>query len=267
MHAHVAVERQKNSSSPPAFQGKFIRIHFNVQGKLAGCDIETYLLEKSRITFQQEVRRVKSSFLPVLIKLTVLFQVERSYHIFYQMMQKAVPDLKKVCHLSDDIYDYHYVSQGKTSVPSIDDNEDLEFTHDAFSILHFSEEETFNIYKCVAAVMHMGELKFKQKGREEQCEPDDPDRAAKVGDLLGCDPEAMMKAYCKPKIRVGTEWVTKGQNIDQSTQSVAGIARGVYDRYEETFLACPAKQCNCPYESGSSASWWRSATSPWSTPP
>ena len=51
-----------------------------------------------------------------------------------------------------------------------------------------------------------------------------------MGDLLGVDPEAMMRAYCKPKIRVGTEWVTKGQNIDQSTQSVAGIARGVYDR-------------------------------------
>lgn len=202
-----------------------------MKGKLAGCDIETYLLEKSRITFQQEV--------------------ERSYHIFYQLMQKAVPDLKKTCHLSDDIYDYHYVSQGKTSVPSIDDNEDLEFTHDAFGILHFTEEETFNIYKCVAAVMHMGELvhllkslhfkahkthlnillqKFKQKGREEQCEPDNPDRSAKVGDLLGVDAELMMKAYCKPKIRVGTEWVTKGQNIDQSTQSVAGIARGLYDR-------------------------------------
>ena len=99
---------------------------------------ETYLLEKSRITFQQEV--------------------ERSYHIFYQMMQKAVPDLKAKCLLSNDIYDYHYVSQGKTSVPSIDDNEDLEFTHEAFNILHFTEEETYNIYKCVSAVMNMGEL-------------------------------------------------------------------------------------------------------------
>lgn len=121
-----------------SFQGKFIRIHFNTQGKLAGCDIETYLLEKSRITFQQDV--------------------ERSYHIFYQLMQQAVPDLKEKCRLSNDIYDYHYVSQGKTSVPSIDDNEDLEFTHDAFNILHFTEEETFNIYKIVSAVMNMGEL-------------------------------------------------------------------------------------------------------------
>ena len=30
--------------------------------------------------------------------------------------------------------------------------------------------------------------------------------------------------------KVGTEWVTKGQNIDQSYQSVAGIARGLYGR-------------------------------------
>ena len=138
-----------NSVTFPAFtifcftQGKFIRIYFNNAGKLAGCDIETYLLEKSRITFQQEI--------------------ERSYHIFYQIFQKSVPELKKKCHLSEDIYDYHYVSQGKTTVPSIDDNEDLEFTHDAFHILHFSEEETWNIYKIVACVMHMGELVILNK--------------------------------------------------------------------------------------------------------
>ena len=46
----------------------------SVQGKLSGCDIKSYLFEKSRITQQQEV--------------------ERSYHIFYQMLQPAVPELK-----------------------------------------------------------------------------------------------------------------------------------------------------------------------------
>lgn len=29
-----------------------------------------------------------------------------------------------------------------------------------------------NVYKLTAAVMHFGELKFKQRGREEQAEPD-----------------------------------------------------------------------------------------------
>ena len=71
--------------------------------------------------------------------------------------------MKKKCLLSEDIYDYHYVSQGKTTVPSIDDNEDLEFTHDAFNILHFSDEETWNIYKIVSCVMHMGEMVMRIK--------------------------------------------------------------------------------------------------------
>ena len=37
--------------------------------------------------------------------------------------------------MSEDIYDYIYVSQGKTKVDSIDDNEELEYTEDAFNVL------------------------------------------------------------------------------------------------------------------------------------
>ena len=55
-------------------------------------------------------------------------------------------------------------------------------------------------------------------------------QAKKVASLLGTQAELMMKAFCKPKIKVGTEWVTKGQNSDQSYQSVAGIARSLYGR-------------------------------------
>ncbi|CAF1687656.1 unnamed protein product, partial [Adineta ricciae] len=32
--------------------GKFIRIHFGSSGKIAGADIEVYLLEKARVIFQ-----------------------------------------------------------------------------------------------------------------------------------------------------------------------------------------------------------------------
>merc|ERR1719483_927983 len=76
----------------------------------------------------------------------------------------------------------------------------------------------------------MGEMKFKQKGRDEQCEPDAMDVAGKVANCLGVDGEAMMKAFCKPRIKVGTEWVTKGQNIEQAMNAVGGIARAIYHR-------------------------------------
>merc|ERR550519_878905 len=42
-----------------------------------------------------------------------------------------------------------------------------------------------------------------------------------------------MTAFVKPKIKVGTEWVTKGQNMDQASNAVGGIARAIYHR---TFL-------------------------------
>lgn len=42
----------------------------------------------------------------------------------------------------------------------------------AFDVLGFTQEEKNDIYKITAAVMHMGCMKFKQRGREEQAEAD-----------------------------------------------------------------------------------------------
>ena len=205
-YGNAKTSRNDNSSR----FGKFIRIHFTTSGKLCGCDIESYLLEKSRITQQQEV--------------------ERSYHIFYQLLQPFVDDLKAKCNLTDDIYDYTYVSQGKTTVSSIDDNEELEYTHSAFDIIGFSQDEKWNCYYITAAVMSFGEVHFKQKGRDDQAEVDDMGFPNKIGELLGVNTDEMMKGFCKPKIKVGTEWVTKGQTCQQSTNAVGGIARSCYDR-------------------------------------
>merc|ERR1711913_82696 len=205
-YGNAKTSRNDNSSR----FGKFIRIHFNGAGKLAGCDIESYLLEKSRITQQQEVGR--------------------SYHIFYQLLQPHVPTMKAKCCLSDDIYDYTYVSQGKTTVASIDDNEELEMTDAAFDIIGFTHEEKWDCFKLTAGIMTCGGVIFIQKGRDDQAEPGDLDFPKKVAELFGVDTNAMLKAFCKPKIKVGTEWVTKGQTVEQATNAVGGIARAVFDR-------------------------------------
>ena len=42
----------------------------------------------------------------------------------------------------------------------------------AIDILGFTAEEKIAIYKLTGAVMHHGNMKFKQKQREEQGEPD-----------------------------------------------------------------------------------------------
>merc|ERR1719461_1023983 len=78
--------------------------------------------------------------------------------------------------------------------------------------------------------MTCGEVKFKQKGRDDQAEPDDMSYPNKVAELFGVNCDAMLKAFCKPKIKVGTEWVTKGQTCEQAQSAVGGIARAIFDR-------------------------------------
>merc|ERR1719460_212071 len=207
--------------------GKFIRIHFNSSGKLSGADMVVYLLEKSRLTYQQPL--------------------ERCYHAFYNLMSDQVPDLKTKCLLTDDIKDYWFVSQGKLTVPSIDDTEDMQFADEAFDILGFSNTMKYEVFKNTACMMHMGNMTkdFVPVGKEEQAEIKDPANCEKVAELAGIDCEWMVTYFCKPKLKVGTEWVNKGSTCNNAANSVAGIARAIYERtFRITVDKCNETLCD-----------------------
>uniref|UniRef100_A0A3P9K0W8 Myosin heavy chain, fast skeletal muscle n=1 Tax=Oryzias latipes TaxID=8090 RepID=A0A3P9K0W8_ORYLA len=163
--------------------GKFIRIHFGSSGKLASADIETYLLEKSRVTFQ--------------------LSAERSYHIFYQLMTGHKPELL-------------------AWVKSL--------SRTAIDILGFTAEEKLGIYKLTGAVIHHGNMKFKQKQREEQAEPDGTEVADKIAYLMGMNSADMLKALCYPRVKVGNEMVTKGQTVPQVNNAVSALCKSVYEK-------------------------------------
>merc|ERR1719334_3006810 len=150
--------------------------------------------------------------------------------------------------LSNDIYDYKWQSKGKVTVASIDDKEDMEFAHIAFETLLFTAEERENIYKITATTMHLANMKFKQRGREEQAEPDEEFLGVGqiVAELCGVDTETMLTNYCKPKIKVGAELLVKGQTVEKATDSVGAMAKGMFDRLF-TYLV---KKCNETLETG-----------------
>ncbi|XP_062401319.1 myosin heavy chain, fast skeletal muscle-like [Sardina pilchardus] len=190
--------------------GKFIRIHFGTSGKLASADIETYLLEKSRVTFQ--------------------LSAERSYHIFYQLCTGHKAELIEALLITTNPYDFPMVSRGEISVKSINDVEELIATDTAIDILGFTAEEKMGIYKLTGAVMHHGNMKFKQKQREEQAEPDGTEVADKIAYLLGLNSADMLKALCYPRVKVGNEYVTKGQTVPQVNNAVSALCKSVYEK-------------------------------------
>nr|XP_035130060.2 myosin-15 [Callithrix jacchus] len=189
--------------------GKFIRMHFGARGMLSSVDIDIYLLEKSRVIFQQPG--------------------ERNYHIFYQILsgQKELRDMLLV---SADPSDFHVCSCGVVAVESLDDAEELLATEQAMDILGFLPDEKYGCYKLTGAIMHFGNMKFKQKPGEEQLEADGTENADKAAFLMGINSSELIKGLIHPRIKVGNEYVTRSQTIEQVTCTVGALSKSMYER-------------------------------------
>ena len=54
---------------------------------------------------------------------------------------------------------------------------------------------------------------------------------------MGVNANDLLKALLRPKVKVGNEFVTKGQNKDQVCFSVAALAKALYDRMFKWLVA------------------------------
>ena len=161
--------------------GKFIRVWFNNMGRMAGGDIEVYLLEKSRVTYQSPC--------------------ERGYHIFYFLITHCV-DLHETCLLSDNIFDYPSCCLGKVKVESIDDTEEMQIMDEAFDILGFSPVEKMDVYRVSALCMQLSKLEFQGMG--EVASPKSLDAGVTLNGLCAWSEsdEGIYDAFINPKYKV-----------------------------------------------------------------
>jgi len=190
--------------------GKFIRAHFSNTGKLAGADIESYLLEKNRVTFQ--------------------LAAERNYHIFYQLLYATTDELlAELCLPSRLACDYQYLVLGVPDVNGIDDHEEYGLTENAIIVLGFTPEERVQMFKLTAALLHISNMKMKNN-RSEQAEILDNIEPERVAHLLGMTASAYSKSLIKPRVKVGTEFVNKGQSLEQVNFAVNAMSKMLYER-------------------------------------
>ncbi|XP_036059323.1 myosin-15 [Onychomys torridus] len=196
--------------------GKLIRMHFGASGTLSSVDIQIYFLEKSRVVYQQTG--------------------ERNYHIFYQILS-GKQELQDMLLVSTNPSDFHICSCGVVAVESLDDAGEFLTTEKAIDILGFLPHEKFGCYKIIGAIMHIGNLKFRQNPREEQLEADGTENADKAAFLMGVNSSELVKGLIYPRIKVGNEYVTRSQNVQQVTYAVGALSKSIYERMFKWLVA------------------------------
>merc|ERR1719443_2100362 len=189
--------------------GKFIRINFDASGYIAGANIETYLLEKARI-----IRQAGD---------------ERSFHIFYQLLMGASKEYKSQL-LLDDAKNYTFMTKGGVRVPAIDDVEEFSATQNAMRVMGIAEEDVSSICKVISSTLLFGNMAFKQERNSDQAILPDDTVAQKVAHLLGINVNEMIKAFLRPRIKVGRDYVTKAQTKEQVEFAIEAIGKATYER-------------------------------------
>lgn len=189
--------------------GKFIRINFDASGFIAGANIESYLLEKSRA-----VRQAPN---------------ERCFHIFYQVLN-GLDKKSKADMLFQDAGSYTYLSNGNLPVSGWDDAADLQDSLTCMRDMGIPEDDINALFRVVSAVLQFGNMAFKQERSSEQAIMPSNEVAQKVCHLLGIPVTEFSKAVLRPRVKVGRDYVQKAQTKAQAEFAVEAVSKSLYER-------------------------------------
>ncbi|KAJ3082640.1 hypothetical protein HDU99_002055 [Rhizoclosmatium hyalinum] len=191
--------------------GKFIRLEFNPAGQICSANIERYLLEKSRVTHQTGK--------------------ERNYHVFYQLMKGASPELKSKLLLEGDLNDYMFVKDSRKDIEGVDDSAEFKTLVNAMNIMGISSEEQLSFFRVISSILNLGNIQVVND-REDQAQLTELGHsvAEKVCHVLGISVPEFTKSLLKPKIKAGRDWVTQSRDVNQVLYSVEALARALYER-------------------------------------
>ncbi|XP_017163534.1 myosin VIIAa isoform X2 [Poecilia reticulata] len=192
--------------------GKYIDIHFNKRGAIEGAKIEQYLLEKSRVCRQA--------------------YDERNYHIFYCMLKGMTVDEKKKLGLSK-ATDFTYLTIGKCTVcDGRDDLKEYSNIQSAMKVLMFTEKENWEISKLLAAILHMGNLRYEARTYDnlDACEVVRCPHLTTAATLLEVDCKDLMNCLTSRTLITRGETVSTPLSMEQALDVRDAFVKGIYGR-------------------------------------
>ncbi|XP_061451923.1 unconventional myosin-IXa isoform X3 [Rhineura floridana] len=168
--------------------GKFIQVNYQETGTVRGAYVEKYLLEKSRLVYQEHN--------------------ERNYHVFYYLLAGASEEEKTAFHLKQPA-EYHYLNQDCFSVEGEDLKHDFERLQLAMEMVGFLPKTRKQIFSLLSAILHLGNICYKKKTyRDDSIDICNPEVLPIVSELLEVKEEMLFEALVTRKtVTVGEKLV------------------------------------------------------------
>lgn len=157
-------------------------------------------------------------------------EVERNYHIFYQLLAGAPSKERKDLSLTSDYSQFAYLAGGgpsSTPIPGVDDAKEFRDTQTALSTVGIAVEQQWHIFKLLAALLHLGNVKITQV-REDAVLSDDDPALALATNLLGLPAADFKKWTVKRQLTVGKDKMTKALSSAQALVVRDSVAKFVY---------------------------------------
>ncbi|CAI5644841.1 unnamed protein product [Oreochromis niloticus] len=168
--------------------GKFIQVNYQESGAVRGAYVEKYLLEKSRLVYQEHN--------------------ERNYHVFYYLLAGASEEERKAFHLKKP-EEYHYLSQDCFNVEGEDLKHDFERLQLAMEMVGFLPATRKQIFSLLSAILHLGNIRYKKKTyRDDSIDIVNPEVLPVVSELLQVKEEMLFEALTTRKtVTVGEKLI------------------------------------------------------------
>lgn len=153
--------------------GKLIKILFSPQYRIAGAEIETYLLERSRVSHREES--------------------ERNFHVFYELAQGATAEDRKRYSLDDRGAAAYAYTQGCLEIEGQDETTELEQLKDGLILFGFSEQERHFVFSVIASILHLGNIKFGYNAGRQIATLESTEELEVASKLLGVPSASLQK--------------------------------------------------------------------------
>lgn len=155
---------------------------------------------------------------------------ERNYHIFYSLVTGLSAEEKRKLELNNPA-DYVYLNSGNM-LTADGRNDGLEFSdvRSAFKVLNFTDGDVWSIFSLLAAILHLGNLKFKSFNLNniDSSEVADALNANRIATLLGVNKSSLCEALTRKTIVAHGERVVSPLNASAATDGRDALVKAIY---------------------------------------